>query len=82
MPIWERYEVVAETTVTVKVEGRVVSSFKTFGEAKGGSNEGVDRLGLVGATEVAVRKAETEAVTMALAAQKNRRREIGYRDGD
>lgn len=82
MPVWEQYEVRAETHVSILVDGKPVSQFTTYGESKGGSNETVDPHSLTSAVAVAVEKAAASADSLAEAFRLNRRRELGYRDGN
>lgn len=83
MPTWEHYEVSAETKIKIRTsDGKTVAEFTTFGEAKGGSNEGVDPKTLQEAVSFAVNRAAASASEHASTARKNRRRELGYRDGN
>lgn len=78
MPIWENYEVTAETKVTAKNDkGQIVAQFTTFGSAKGGSHPKVDKVHLHDAINRATQNAAVNADFMGDTAQKVRDRELG-----
>jgi hypothetical protein len=82
MPIWENYEVEVETKVTILCSGRAIAEYKTYGEAKAGSNEEVDKSGIPGAVSKSINMAAADASGIAQAIKVNRRKRIGYRDGN
>jgi hypothetical protein len=82
MPIWENYEVEVETKITILCSGRAIAEYKTYGEAKAGSNEEVDKSGIPGAVSESMNMAAADAYGLAQTVKRNRRKRIGYHDGD
>jgi hypothetical protein len=82
MPVWENYDVEAELTIRVKADGKTISHYTVYGEAPGTSNEGLGGAPLPAAIRAAVDLASQKSATMAAAVRRNRRKELGYRDGD
>lgn len=82
MPVWENYRVEVETKVTVITGGRSISEWTVFGEADGTSNENVKQPTLVEAVISATSRAAVDADRIAAAVRINRRKVLGYKDGD
>jgi hypothetical protein len=82
MPIWEDYQVEVETKVTVIAKGRAIVEYTTYGEAKAGSNETVGDLDIPGAVSKSINMAAADAYGIAQTVKGNRRKRIGYQDGN
>jgi hypothetical protein len=81
MPTIEHYEIEVEATITIIVGGRAVSQFTASGDATCHSDELLS-LPIPAAVAKALDAAKADAVEMAEAARLNRRRRLGYKDGD
>lgn len=82
MPKWESYDVEVDLTVKVKADGKTVSCFTVYGSTQGcGSNEKV-QPDLPAGVQRAIQEAANYADELAWGTRRNRRRELGYPNGD
>lgn len=82
MPIWEGYDVNVTIGFEIRVGGQLIAAGGHPGEGKGTSNREVKGLTMEEAVLAAIGQSEERVKAAVQGIEAQRRRELGYRDGN